>query len=85
MKTWKFLRVFIALGLLSAPTMSPAQNAPPPAGTNTGTAQEPGKADQPKRYQPSNPGPDQRSAPTSTPSGEGPSNGGRPEQEPSRK
>ena len=73
----------IIMGALTTPVL--AQNTPPPAGTNTGTAQEPGKADQPKTYKPSNPAPDPRSAPTSSPSGEGPSNGGRPEQEPSRK
>lgn len=58
---------------------------PPPAGSNTNTAQEPGKAEEPKQYQPANPAPDPRAAPTSSSTGIGSSSGGRPEQQPAKK
>ncbi|WP_375412394.1 hypothetical protein [uncultured Bradyrhizobium sp.] len=44
-------------------------------GATTGMAQPVGSADQPKLYQPANPAPDTRSAPTSSDTGVGPENG----------
>ena len=44
-------------------------------GATTGMAQPAGSADQPKLYQPANPAPDTRSAPTSSDTGVGPENG----------
>ena len=44
-------------------------------GNTTGMAQEPGKADQPKIYQPANPAPDTRAAPTGSNTGVGAENG----------
>jgi hypothetical protein len=44
-------------------------------GPTTGMAQPAGSADQPKLYQPANPAPDTRSAPTSSDTGVGPENG----------
>lgn len=41
----------------------------------TGMAQQPGLANQPKQYQPVNPAPDTRAAPTSSDAGTGPANG----------
>lgn len=45
------------------------------AGKTTGMAQPAGTADQPKVYQPANPAPDTRSAPTSSDTGVGSENG----------
>ena len=47
----------------------------PVGGTTTGMAQPAGNANQPKLYQPANPAPDARSAPTSSDTGRGPENG----------
>ena len=47
----------------------------PVGGATTGMAQPVGTADQPKLYQPANPAPDTRSAPTSSDTGTGPANG----------
>ena len=57
-----------------------AQMTKPVGGATTGMAQPVGSADQPKLYQPANPAPDTRSAPTSSDTGVGPENGstGRP-------
>jgi hypothetical protein len=44
-------------------------------GATTGMAQPVGSAEQPKLYQPANPAPDTRSAPTSSDTGVGPENG----------
>lgn len=44
-------------------------------GTSQGMAQPAGSADQPKQYQPANPAPDTRAAPTSSDTGVGPGNG----------
>jgi hypothetical protein len=46
-----------------------------PVGQTTGMAQPAGTADAPKPYQPVNPAPDPRAAPTSTDAGVGPDNG----------
>lgn len=48
---------------------------PTPVGTTTGMAQPAGSSNQPKLYQPANPAPDTRSAPTSSDTGVGPENG----------
>jgi hypothetical protein len=53
-----------------------AQTITPVGGTTTGMVQSPGSADKPKQYQPANPAPDTRAAPTSSSSGVGPDNGG---------
>ena len=60
--------------------METAQTPPPVAGGSM--AQPVGVADKPKVYQPANPAPDTRSAPTSTDTGNGADNGGRPEEKP---
>jgi hypothetical protein len=52
-----------------------AQLTTPVGGTTTGMAQPVGTANQPKQYQPANPAPDTRSAPTSSDTGVGPDNG----------
>jgi len=52
-----------------------AQMTTPVGGTTTGMAQQPGTANQPKKYQPANPAPDTRAAPTSSDTGVGPENG----------
>jgi hypothetical protein len=46
-----------------------------PIGATTGMAQGAGTADRPKPYQPANPAPDTRAAPTSSNTGVGPANG----------
>ncbi len=83
----------IAMGLLAVgynqkSSFETAQ-APGPVGkTSSGTsgmAQSPGRADQPKNYQPVNPVPDNRTSPTGSASGVGPDSGGRPEQQPAAK
>ncbi|MES2195137.1 MAG: hypothetical protein V4517_12015 [Pseudomonadota bacterium] len=52
-----------------------AQAPMPVGGPTTGMAQPAGTADQPKLYQPANPAPDPRAAPTSSDTGIGPANG----------
>ena len=52
-----------------------AQRTTPVGGTTTGMAQPVGTANQPKPYQPVNPSPDMRAAPTSSDTGVGPENG----------
>ena len=56
----------------------------PQSPTNSGMAQPAGTADKPKLYQPANPAPDTRSAPTSSSTGAGADNGGRPEDQPKK-
>jgi hypothetical protein len=82
---------FIAMGLLaggvsSRPGTETAQNTAPVGNsgtaprTTTGMAQQPGSQNQPKQYQPSNPGTDNRVAPTGSDTGMGsaPGNTGNP-------
>jgi hypothetical protein len=68
----------VAMGLLAAGYKSnetfKTARATAPGGT-TGLAQPAGIADQPKPYQPANPSPDLRTAPTSSDAGAGPENG----------
>jgi hypothetical protein len=52
-----------------------AQMTTPVGGATTGMAHPAGTANQPKLYQPANPAPDTRSAPTSSDTGVGPENG----------
>lgn len=52
-----------------------AQITAPFGGATTGMAQPPGLANQPKQYQPANPAPDTRAAPTSSDTGVGAENG----------
>ena len=64
-----------------------AQSSPtttPVSPTNSGMAQPAGSENKPKIYQPANPAPDTRSAPTTTSVGSGSDNGGRPEQQPKK-
>jgi hypothetical protein len=81
------LFALIAMGLLAfgysrKPTVETAQSPPPVAGGSM--TQSVGTADRAKVYQPVNPAPDPRSAPTTTDTGSGPDNGGRPEDQPKR-
>ena len=77
----------IAMGLLAfgyshKSSIEKAQTPPPVA---DGSMTQPvGTADRPKTYQPVNPAPDPRSAPTTTDTGTGPDNGGRLEDQPKR-
>jgi hypothetical protein len=70
----------LAFGYARKSSFETAQVPPPVAGGSM--AQPVGTADRPKVYQPVNPAPDTRSAPTSTATGVGPDNGGRPEEQP---
>ena len=65
----------LATGYSSKPYVETAQKTKPVGGTTTGMAQPLGLQDQPKQYQPANPAPDTRSAPTSSDTGIGPANG----------
>ena len=56
-------------------TAETAQLTTPVGGATTGMAQGVGTADRPKTYQPVNPAPDPRAAPTSSDTGVGPANG----------
>ena len=56
----------------------------PESPVNSGMAQPAGIQDKPKVYQPANPAPDTRSAPTSSSTGMGSDNGGRPEEQPKK-
>jgi hypothetical protein len=69
-----------AMGLLTAgynskPRTETAQMPGPVGGATTGMSQAPGTPDKPKLYQPNNPAPDPRAAPTSSDTGTGPENG----------
>jgi hypothetical protein len=70
----------LAFGYSRKSSFETAQ-APPPVAEGS-MAQPVGTADKPKVYQPVNPAPDTRSAPTSSATGVGPDNGGRPEEQP---
>jgi hypothetical protein len=70
----------LALGYSRKSAFETAQAPPPVAGGSM--AQPAGTVDKPKLYQPVNPAPDPRAAPTSSDTGAGPDNGGRPEQQP---
>lgn len=65
----------LATGYNKKSSFETAQMTAPVGGKTSGMAQEPGKADQPKTYQPANPAPDTRSAPTGSDTGTGPANG----------
>ncbi len=65
----------LATGYHGKPSAERAQLPPLVGGTTTGMAQAPGTANQPKPYQPANPAPDPRAAPTSSDTGVGPDNG----------
>jgi hypothetical protein len=72
----------LTLGYSRKSSVETAQSPAPVAG---GSMTQPvGTADKPKLYQPVNPAPDPRSAPTTTDTGTGPDNGGRPEDQPKR-
>jgi hypothetical protein len=65
----------LATGYSQKSSFETAQMTTPVGGKTTGMAQEPGKADQPKIYQPANPAPDTRVAPTGSNTGVGAENG----------
>ncbi len=80
----------IAMGLLGfgfsqKSSFETAQTSKPVGGTTSGMAQDAGKANETKTYQPANPAPDPRIPPAGTSAGSGPDNGGRPEQQPAAK
>lgn len=64
----------LATGYSQKSTWETAQKTTP-VGNTTGMAQPVGTPDQPKKYQPANPAPDTRAAPTSSDTGVGPENG----------
>ncbi len=65
----------LATGYSQKSTIETAQRTAPVGGATTGMAQEPGTANRPKTYQPVNPAPDPRVAPTGSDTGTGPANG----------
>jgi hypothetical protein len=65
----------LATGYSGKSRSETAQMTTPVGGTTTGMAQPVGAANQPKPYQPVNPAPDTRAAPTSSDTGVGPENG----------
>jgi hypothetical protein len=65
----------LALGYHGKSRTETAQATTPVGGATTGMAQPPGLPNQPKPYQPENPAPDSRAAPTSSSTGVGPDNG----------
>jgi hypothetical protein len=68
----------LTTGYARKPRVETAQTTTPvgqTTGTSQGMAQPAGTADAPKPYQPVNPAPDPRAAPTSTDTGVGPDNG----------
>jgi hypothetical protein len=65
----------LATGYRSKSPIETAQTATPVGGNTTGMAQPAGTANQPKPYQPANPAPDTRAAPTSSDTGVGSENG----------
>ena len=71
----------LSVTAVHAQTGTGSSTTPPQAPIDAGMAQPAGNADRPKVYQPANPAPDTRSAPTSSSTGIGPDNGGRPEEE----
>jgi len=71
---------FAVMGLLTVgyngkSRVETAQTTTPVGGATTGMAQPVGTPEQPKRYQPVNPAPDNRAAPTSSDTGIGSENG----------
>ena len=64
----------LATGYHQKPQSETAQMTTP-VGNTTGMAQPEGSANQPKPFQPANPAPDTRAAPTSSDTGTGPANG----------
>ena len=68
----------LAIGYSNKSTAETAQKTGPVGTTNSGMAQDPGMADRPKTYQPANPAPDTRAAPTGSDTGVGSSSGGQP-------
>ena len=67
------------VGLCSSISLAQTATAPTPEPSANGMAQPPGIQDRPKVYQPANPAPDTRTAPTSSASGIGSESGGHPE------
>jgi hypothetical protein len=65
----------LAIGYNGKSRVETAQATTPVGGATTGMAQPAGLANQPKPYQPANPAPDPRAAPTSSDTGVGPENG----------
>jgi hypothetical protein len=65
----------LATGYSGKSRTETSQMTTPVGGATTGMAQPAGSANQPKLYQPANPAPDTRSAPTSSDTGVGPENG----------
>ena len=65
----------LATGYRAKSPSETAQITTPAGGKTTGMAQPVGTANQPKPYQPANPAPDTRAAPTSSDTGVGPENG----------
>jgi hypothetical protein len=68
----------LTVGYASKPRVETVQVTPPvgqTTGASQGMAQPAGSSDQPKTYQPVNPAPDTRAAPTSSDTGTGPANG----------
>jgi hypothetical protein len=65
----------LATGYHGKSRVETAQTTTPVGGATSGMAQPAGSADRPKVYQPVNPAPDTRAAPTSSDTGVGPENG----------
>jgi hypothetical protein len=65
----------LATGYSGKSRSETVQMTTPVGGTTTGMAQPAGSANQPKQYQPANPAPDTRAAPTSSDTGVGAENG----------
>lgn len=65
----------LTVGYNSKSRLEIAQAPTPVGGTTSGMSQPVGSPDQPKRYQPVNPTPDTRAAPTSSDTGTGSENG----------
>ena len=65
----------LAIGYNGKSRAETAATPKPVGGAKSGMAQPVGVPDQPKVYQPANPAPDTRSAPTSSDTGVGPANG----------
>jgi hypothetical protein len=78
-----FMIAMVAMGLLVVGYRSDAGRVvgPSTSAANNNLATERTSPDTPKPYQPANPAPDTRAAPTGTTTGQGPDNGGRPEQQ----
>ena len=66
----------LAIGYHGKPRNETAQSTTLVGGTTTGMAQPVGTPNQPQKYQPANPAPDTRAAPTGSDTGTGSNNGG---------